>query len=180
MISLNDVEELKKRDNEPDMKKVGLEEVTLKDLVLALRRKCMHCQRAPRLLRHLREMIFLVDSPNQIIDSDYLFVNEAGDILTLMDNFSSKVYLHFADTPMADNVVQGLMRWRAHFSLQVNFVLVTDNGSHYANKLLEKISAELRIEQLFTVAYAPWTNGITNRINSPILKAIKSLKASTD
>ena len=157
------------------MTKVGLEEVTLKDLVLALRRKCMHCQRAPRLLRHPREMTFLADSPNQIIHSDYLFVNEAGYILTLLDNFSSKVYLHFADAPTAGNVVQGLMRWRAHFSLQVNFMLVTDNGSHYTNGLLEEIATELRIKQSFTVAYAPWTNGIIERVNSPILKAIKSL-----
>ena len=50
VISLKDVEELKKQGKEPDMTKVGLEEVTLKDLVVALRRKCMHCQRAPRLL----------------------------------------------------------------------------------------------------------------------------------
>lgn len=95
--------------------------VGIKELVLSLRRKYLQCQRVPKLLRRPMEMTYYAEFPNQILHPDYLAVNEHGYILTILDNFSGKVYLHFAQGPTADEGVKGLVHWRAHFSLRTKF-----------------------------------------------------------
>ena len=154
---------------------VPVQEVTIKDLVEAIRRKCLHCQRVPRMVRRPKEMTFLANQPNEILHSDYVYLNNHGYLLTLMDNFSGKTYLKFAESPTAKVVATALLEWRGHFSFEKDFLLVTDNGSHFANEILKKLSEYVRFSQKFTVAYAPWTNGIIERINKPILKAVKAL-----
>ena len=79
------------------------EEVGIKELVLALRRKFLQCQRVPKLLPRQMKMTY-----------------EQGYILTILDNFSEKVYPSFAQGPTADEVVKDLVHWRAHFSLRTN------------------------------------------------------------
>ena len=79
---------------------------------------------------------------------------------TLLDNFSGKVLLKYAQSPTAEVVAEAISEWRGHFSIKPHFLLVTDQGSHFANKLLGKLEEALRFQQQFTIAYAPWTNGI--------------------
>ena len=54
-------------------------------------------------------------------------------------------------------------------------MLITDNGSHYANALVKELRQAFRFMHRFTVAYAPWTNGQIERVNQPILRHIKTL-----
>ena len=150
-------------------------DIDIDDLVVALRRKCLHCQRTPRLTRRPYNLTHLANKPGQMLHSDFLYVNKTGYILTLMDNFSGKVLLEYTPSANGETVAQTILTWRAHFSLDEHFILVTDNGSHYANNLLKRLRQSLRFSQQFTVAYAPWTNGIVERINSPILRHLKTL-----
>lgn len=126
--------------------------VTLEDLVRCLRRKCLHCQRVPRVIRRPYNLTFFADYPGKILHSDFLHVNEAGYIITLMDNLSGKVLLEYASRCTAEAVVKAVLTWRSHFTLQEDFVLVTDNGSHYANQLVESLRKDLRFSHTLTVA----------------------------
>ena len=127
-------------------------------MVTALRRKCLHCQRVPRVVRRPYNLTDIADAPGKILHSDYLYINQKGYILVLMDNLSGKVLLEYSPKCTADTVVKALNLWRAHFTLVDNFTLITDNGSHYANKLMESLRRTFRFAHRFTVAYAPWTN----------------------
>ena len=176
IVDREDVEYLKETHGiKVNMELVPTPEVTIKDLVETIRRKCLHCQRVPRMVRRPKEMTFLARQPNEILHSDYVYLNQHGYLLTLMDNFSGKTYLKYAESPTAKIVATALMEWRGHFSFEKDFMLVTDNGSHFANEVIKKLSKYMRFSQKFTVAYAPWTNGIIERVNKPILKAVKSL-----
>ena len=54
-------------------------------------------------------------------------------------------------------------------------MLVTDNGSHFSNRIMRDLARRTNFEHTFTVAYSPWTNGAGERINSEILKTMKAL-----
>ena len=108
-----------------DKELIPEEEVTLYELVAAIRRKCFHCQRAPRLLKRPKDMTFLAEEPNEILHSDYVYLNQYGYLLTLLDNFSGKVLLKHAQSPTAEVVAEAISEWRGHFSIKPHFLLVT-------------------------------------------------------
>ena len=151
------------------------EGITVKDMVQTLRRKCLHCQRTPNMIRRPLRLTKLATEPGQILHSDFLYVNKKGYIVTLVDSLSRKTMLHYSENANAMAVVEILMKWNAAFELKDNFVLVSDNGSHYVNQVLDLAKIHLRFQQSFTVAYAPWTNGSGEAINSLVLRIIKTL-----
>ena len=101
----------------------------IEDLLNRIRNRCLHCDRHPKLVRTPLNITELAESTNEILHSDYLYVNKHGYILTLMDSLSRKTYLKFCPAPTAEYVVDALLEWRAAFTLNKDFVLVTDNGS---------------------------------------------------
>eukprot|EP00924_Labyrinthula_sp_SR-Ha-C_P000924 augustus_masked-scaffold_7-processed-gene-8.4-mRNA-1 protein AED:0.45 eAED:0.45 QI:0/-1/0/1/-1/1/1/0/886 len=72
-------------------------------------------------------------------------------------------------------MVETILRWRADLGLADQFCVITDNGSHFSNKLITQLSKVIGFEQTFTVAYSPWPNGSIETVNSQILKIIRSL-----
>ena len=72
------------------------------------------------------ELKFFAEEPN-------------GYLLTLLDNFSGKVFLKYAQSPTAEVVTEAISKWRGHFSIKPRFLLVTDQSSHFANKLLGRL-----------------------------------------
>jgi transposase InsO family protein len=57
--------------------------------------------------------------------------------------------------------------WVANFG--VPLVLLTDNGSQFASKFMQKLSAVMGVLQRFTSAYHPATNGQVERFNRTVL-----------
>ena len=144
-------------------------------LLQRLRNRCLHCDRHPKLLRTPLNITELAEKPNEILHSDYLYVNKHGYILTLVDSLSRKTYLKYCPAPTAEHVVDALLDWRAAFNLNKDFVLVSDNGSHFANKILKDLQKRLNYAHRFSIAYSPWTNGAAERINSDILQSMRTL-----
>ena len=136
---------------------------------------CIHCQRKPSIIKRPYQITKLGRHFGDVLHSDYLYVNRHGYILTLMDSLTRKILLKYTTSASATNVVDIILEWRANFNLNDKFLLVTDNGSHYANQILKSLTRELRFTQNFSVAYAPWSNGVVENINSPILRMIKSM-----
>ena len=76
-------------------------------------------------------------------------------MLVLMDNFLGKALLECTEKCTAEVVVRSVSLWRAHFTLADNYVLIKDNGLHYANALVNEPRQSFRFMHRFTVAYAP-------------------------
>eukprot|EP00924_Labyrinthula_sp_SR-Ha-C_P010872 maker-scaffold_47-augustus-gene-0.0-mRNA-1 protein AED:0.42 eAED:0.43 QI:0/0/0/0.5/0/0/2/0/348 len=72
-------------------------------------------------------------------------------------------------------MAESLLLWRANFGFAEDFLIITDNGSHFSNNLLHYLSKSIGFEQNFTIAYSPWTNGSVETANNSILNYLKSL-----
>ena len=101
---------------------------------------------------------------------DYLHVEGKGKVLALVDQFSRKTTLTYTESANAETAAQAILDFDASFVLPDTFTLVTDNGSHFANELLQELLKKLRGKHLFSIAYQPWTNGAMEVRNRMILK----------
>jgi len=151
--------------------------ISLKKYLKAYRRTCLHCQRRPYLLRTPFNKTLMGKSPRDVIRMDYLKVNEYGSILVIIDTFSRKTLLHHTMKQTAEEAVKALLKWRANYLFRNQFLLITDNGAHFANRLMKKLFTKLRGTHKFSVAYAPWTNGSCENKNSHILKIIRQMRS---
>jgi hypothetical protein len=106
---------------------------------------------------------------------EYIYINIDGHLLFTVDNFSRKPMLPVVQNETAEQAALALMAWEGAFGLAENFTLVTDNGSHFANSLFKELMSHLRGRHRFSVAYAPWTNGAVENMNSSILKIIRQI-----
>ena len=121
--------------------------VVLLEVIRELKRKCVHCKRVPRLIRRPLQITFLAKRVGEILHSDYLYNNEFGYILTGVDSLSRTVQLIYSRKPDTEEVVTALMHWRANYGLVNQFLLVTDNDTHFSNRVLTQLQAALRTNE---------------------------------
>ena len=133
---------------------------TVKLIVKGLREKCTHCNNSPALIRRPINLTYLAKRPREMIHSDWLQIGDKGYVLVLMDSPSRFMFLKYYTRCTAANVVRALDEFAANFEMRDAFTLVTDNGPHYCNQLMEEYAKLTRCEQVFTVAYYQWSNGI--------------------
>eukprot|EP00924_Labyrinthula_sp_SR-Ha-C_P015780 snap_masked-scaffold_4-processed-gene-9.15-mRNA-1 protein AED:0.41 eAED:0.43 QI:0/-1/0/1/-1/1/1/0/63 len=63
-------------------------------------------------------------------------------------------------------MAESLLSWRANFGFTEDFLIITDNGSHFSNKLLYDLEKSVGLEQNFTIAYSSWTDGSAETANN--------------
>eukprot|EP00924_Labyrinthula_sp_SR-Ha-C_P011960 maker-scaffold_26-snap-gene-0.5-mRNA-1 protein AED:0.35 eAED:0.35 QI:0/0/0/1/0/0/2/0/319 len=152
------------------LKKYFFEQLSGKDVDLLLkvfRKKCLHCNRWPRILKRPLDLTQLARKPREILHADYLYANSQGYILALMDSLTRKVQLTYSKSPMTLSMDQAIM--------SNHCLIVTDNASHFSNQLLTELSRSFSYIQSLSIAYSPWTNGSIEVINSKILHYIKTI-----
>eukprot|EP00924_Labyrinthula_sp_SR-Ha-C_P007782 maker-scaffold_28-snap-gene-3.8-mRNA-1 protein AED:0.33 eAED:0.36 QI:0/0/0/1/0.5/0.33/3/0/1487 len=137
--------------------------VSAETMMLGLRSNCTHCNRVPKLIKTNLRLITEARRPKEVLVADFLYVNAKGYILVITDAFSRFCFLHYA--PKAD----------AGTRLEVEFTLVTDRGSHFANQLLELLQKEVRFTHNYAVSYASWTNGEVEIVHRKVLSFLRSL-----
>ena len=139
--------------------------------VVAMVAACIHCVRVkggkvqPRPLAHMAR----ASAPNQILHSDFYYVlplhpdasHSYVYVLVLMDGFSKLTSLTPCASADSSVVVHAMLQWSAYFGIPAQ--LSTDQGSHFASKVVDELSHRLGIKQHLTVAYAPWSNGMVER-----------------
>ena len=138
----------------------------LESSLKALKRLCMHCDGPSKLIRRPLGSIPHSDRPGGIIYTDFLSIYN-GYILVLVDDFTRKVLLQYAETCRVESVVDALVIWHSQNTLLTPFTLCSDNGSHFANRVMQGLAAKLPFQHHFSIAYAPWSNGsaeVTNRL----------------
>lgn len=116
---------------------------------------------------------------NQCVHLDYYLVRNTSDasemhyILTLKDEFSRFVRLVPTPAATAEHVCVALQQWYADFGPFEE--LQTDQGSHFANDLLERFATVTGIQHHFTIRYAPWSNGVIERLNRDVRESLSAI-----
>jgi hypothetical protein len=142
---------------------------------------CLHCQRVkgsgiePRPWGQIPK----ADGPNQVIHFDYLFIRATDSddkpeyVLVMIDGFSRYVMLTAHKHANAENVVQALLQWFSLFGIVKRWV--SDQGRHFLNAVLTQTRNHLGTEHHFTAAYAPWSNGLVERVNKEVVAMLQTL-----
>ena len=113
--------------------------------------------------------------PNLYLHMDYLFIGDSVDgnryILVLKDAASHFVHLVSCQTANAETTAHAIMEWCALHGTPK--YMVSDQGTHFKNETLEIMSALMKVEQQFIVAYSPWKNGTVERVNRDVLQLLR-------
>eukprot|EP00924_Labyrinthula_sp_SR-Ha-C_P006787 maker-scaffold_8-augustus-gene-0.27-mRNA-1 protein AED:0.34 eAED:0.34 QI:0/0/0/0.66/1/0.66/3/0/1184 len=149
--------------------------VSAETVMLGLRSNCIHCNRTRKLMKTNLILVTEARRPKEVLVADFLYVNAKGYILVITDAFSRFCFLHYALRADAGTVVRALSKFHTYWRLEVEFTLVTDRGSHFANQLLELLQKEVRFTHNYAVSYASWTNGEVEIVHRKVLSFLRSL-----
>jgi IS30 family transposase len=96
--------------------------------------------------------------PDEIMHFDYLYMGPSVDIakyvLIVKDDSSNYGWLKQSKNADSDSTAAVLIEWFATFGVTQQWV--SDQGSHFMNKVMENIPKQLRTNDHFTTAYSPW------------------------
>jgi transposase InsO family protein len=99
--------------------------------------------------------------PDEVIHFDYLYMISSVDdvkyVLIVKDDYSNYVWLKQCKNADAYSTAAVLIEWFAAFGVAQRWV--SDQGSHFKNKLMTDIQKQLGTNHHFTTAYSPWANG---------------------
>ena len=125
---------------------------------------CLHCltgktgHKIPRSL----SMTLHGTKPNEVIHFHFLYMGHGIDglkyILVIRDDISSYLWLVPTGKADAEAAADGLARWIRVFAIMT--IWVSDQGSHFKNRVMKELADGHKIKHHFTVAYSPWINGI--------------------
>ncbi len=98
-------------------------------------------------------------------------------LVGMVDMFSRYVLLTPIKEETAKNVAHALVS-KLICEFSVLWVLLSENGAEFRNRLLQEIINQFRINHTFTVAYHPASNGIVERTNRKILEVLRPVVGS--
>ncbi|GMF50897.1 unnamed protein product [Phytophthora fragariaefolia] len=94
-------------------------------------------------------------------------------VLVLKDGMSGFVELVAFVSATSGQAYQSLLDWFKRFGVVHQWV--SDQGAHFKNQFMEKLSVALDSHHHFTTAYTPWKNGTVEVVNREVLKSVKTL-----
>ena len=122
------------------------------------------------------------DYPGEVLHFDYLYIENSGEksevgqphyLLVLKDGFSNTVQLTPCVAPTAVLAADAILQWIATYGAPE--VLISDNGSHFSNLLMDEVKRALSAEHHFTTPLAAWANGGVEVVNRHVLKVLRAL-----
>ena len=125
--------------------------------------------------------------PGEVLYFDYLYVGDSGPlgkdgldegdrlkyILIMMDYLSNFVWLEPTESCTAASTAKHLLRWCK--TLGAPEVWVSDNASHFKNRVTKTLEGALRVEHGFAVANSPWSNGTCEWMMREMVRALKAI-----
>jgi transposase InsO family protein len=115
--------------------------------------------------------------PNQGIHFDYLYMGDTWGgckyILVLKDDLTHYCELVACETPTTQVVVDALLAWGSRFGMPE--VWISDQGTHFKNKVMKALAQRLKVDHQFSLAYCPWRNGTVERLNRDIIQVMRIL-----
>jgi transposase InsO family protein len=118
-------------------------------------------------------------APNQLLHFDFFYVR--GDdspgvhkyVLVIIDNFSRFVQLVPCVNADAGSAATALLNWFASFGIPQGWT--SDRGAHFNNDILSSLAERYGITHHFTAAYAPWSNGMVERVNREVRELLSAV-----
>ena len=142
-------------------------------------KSCPHCmtmesgEMIPRPLGHTLH----ADKPNELIHFDYCYMgnSESGNayVLILKDDLSGYVWLKPCEAANAESASKILIEWAAAFGVPMAWM--SDQGSHFKNKVVSELSKKLRIDHIFSLPYCPWVNGTVEVVCREMARATRAI-----
>jgi hypothetical protein len=107
----------------------------------------------------------------------YMGPSRSGEMysLILKDDAASYIWLIACKRADAETPVRALMQWFAAFG--ISLVWVSDQGAHFKNEIMAKLSSELHVTHRFSPAYTPRANGTVESVCKRVLRASRALLA---
>jgi transposase InsO family protein len=140
---------------------------------------CFHCiARAPgeTTPRPMGEALH-ASKPNEVILFDFLYIDKSVDdvkyVLIVKDDYSNCVWLKQCKNAGAYSAAAVLIEWFAAFGVAQQWV--SDQGSHFKNKLMMDIQKQLGTNHHFTTAYSPWASGTVETVCKQTIRAARAM-----
>jgi RNase H-like domain found in reverse transcriptase/Reverse transcriptase (RNA-dependent DNA polymerase)/Integrase zinc binding domain/Integrase core domain/Aspartyl protease len=140
---------------------------------------CLQCLStgAARVRRPLGHAMH-ADVPNKLLHFDFCYIGEGiGDycyVLVLKDDMSSWTRLVPCKAATAVSTAEALVSWFAEFGVVVTWV--SDQGSHFKNRVIAELRQLTRGHHHFSLPYTPWSNGTVEVVNRELLRCLKAVR----
>lgn len=148
-------------------------------------RKCLSCLKTKggEVIHRFNLQTQQVTAPGQLLSFDFATVRldprtRRGDgvlqhVLVVVDNFARFVQLYPATTMTSDVIVDALLDWFSKYGVCTSWT--SDRGTHFFNDIMTALAQRLRATHHFTAAYAPWSNGVVERVNRDIREILSAM-----
>ena len=146
--------------------------------------QCLHCvttRGGSRVPRPMGNAVH-AGSSNAVLHWDFLFIQRAVEgtsrhgysyILVIKDGYDSYVELVPCIAASTPEAVAALIEWFKRYGIVP--VWVSDQGTHFKNKVVADLCRQLKCKQEFVVAYSPFANGTVERVNRVVLAVLRAL-----
>jgi hypothetical protein len=138
---------------------------------------CLHCEKPVQLSRFQYGTILHGDKPGAVLHADYLYLASGLYLLVIVDDLSQKLDCFVTNSADAQTCAEAFLLWRSRYGLPSDVVIVSDNGSHFANQLIKQMESSLKLQHRFSVKYSPWSNGSAEVQNRKLLRLFRSLSS---
>lgn len=160
------------------MRKDCFEWSTMADDVAKFIKACIHCLMVKgQIIPRPFGQALHATKPNDLLHFDFLSMPLGNDVsqyvLVLKDDMSGFVELVECLTADSEEVTTALLHWFSRFGVVLQWV--SDQGSHFKNKVMEDLHRVLGGHHHFVAAYNPWVNGTVEVVNRMVLRVIKAL-----
>ena len=112
---------------------------------------------------------------NDLLQFDFLEIGPGTGgmkyILMLRDDFSAYCWLCPFSNANAASTAEALLEWTTSFN--VPKMLMSDQGTHFKNETIRRLSRALKVPHHFTLPHAPWSNGQVERLGKEILRTLR-------
>jgi IS30 family transposase len=95
-------------------------------------------------------------------------------VLVLKDDLSSWTRLVPCKAATAVITAEALVNWFAVFVVVLTWV--SDQGSHFKNKVISELRQLTRGHDHFSLPYTPWSNGTVEVVNRELMRCLKALR----
>ena len=119
----------------------------------------------------------IAESAGEILMADYFLIwpSENGNkyVLLLADKLAKQVELTVTQEARAVPAAQSIVRWGSRYGLPE--WLISDGGTHFANKALDSLTTMLGVQHHITLAHCPWANGSVEVTGRELIRTMKAL-----
>ncbi|GAA5832202.1 hypothetical protein JCM3770_002549, partial [Rhodotorula araucariae] len=135
---------------------------------------CRQCQQFGRQVFRTKLQPISVLAPMQLLSMDYFSLPVTGgfkSVLVVVDYFSRYTWAYKFKKDNGASTISGLSDIFTRFGAPT--VLLSDNGSHLNSKEGNAFCEEHGVERRTTPTYSPNTNGLVERTNATLLRALE-------